>query len=462
MSFPKDFVWGAAAAAYQIEGGATADGKGSSVWDMFCAKRDAIWNAQSGDVACDHYNRYSEDITLMKNIGLRAYRLSVSWPRVLPQGVGSVNEAGVDFYDRLIDRLLEAKIVPWVTLFHWDYPLALYYRGGWLNRDSVEWFGQYAALIARRLGDRVSHWMTLNEPQVFIGAGHQEGRHAPGDRLRFAEVLRAGHHALLAHGRAVQALRAERSNFRIGFAPVGLPKMPATNAALDIEAARHATFDVDVRTTWTNSWWMDPVFLGRYPDSGLRFYGAEVPEVSAEDLALISQPIDFCGVNIYQGTYVRSREGRPALVPHDVGHPITAFDWSVTPDALYWGPRFFWERYNKPIVITENGISCRDWVSRDGQVHDPQRIDFIARHLIELRRASADGVPIDGYFHWSFIDNFEWAHGYKHRFGLVFCDYPSQRRIVKDSARFYSDVIATNGESLATAPAEGACLTAQS
>jgi beta-glucosidase len=326
--------------------------------------------------------------------------------------------------------LLAAKIVPWVTLFHWDYPLALYYRGGWLNRDSVEWFGQYAALLARRLGDRVRHWMTLNEPQVFIGAGHREGRHAPGDRLRFAEVLRAGHHALLAHGTGVQALRAERSDFRIGFAPVGLPKMPATNDARDIEAARQATFDVDVRTTWTNSWWMDPVFLGRYPDSGLRLYGADAPEFSADDLALISQPIDFCGINIYQGSYVRSREGVAEVVPLAVGRPITAFDWSVTPDALYWGPRLFWERYNKPIVITENGISCRDWVSRDGQVHDPQRIDFIARHLVELRRAIADGVPIEGYFHWSFIDNFEWAHGYKHRFGLVFCDYPSQTRIV--------------------------------
>ena len=448
MTFPENFAWGAAAASYQIEGAATADGKGPSVWDMFCRKPDAIWNGQSGDVACDHYHRYAEDVALMQQIGLKAYRLSVSWPRVLPDGTGKPNQAGLDFYSRLVDALLDANIVPWITLFHWDYPLALYYRGGWLNRDSAGWFGDYAALIAERLGDRVRHFITLNEPQVFIGAGHHEGRHAPGDRLRFPEVLRAGHHVLLAHGRAVQALRAERSDFRIGFAPVGMPKLPATNDARDVEAARQATFDVAVRSAWTNSWWMDPVFLGRYPEAGLRFFGDDAPAFSDADLALISQPIDFCGANIYQGTHVRAGKTEPEVVPLPVGHPITAFCWPVTPEALYWGPRFFWERYRKPIVITENGLSCRDWVSRDGQVHDPQRSDFIARHLLELRRAIADGVPVEGYFHWSFIDNFEWAHGYKHRFGLIFCDYESKARILKDSAFFYRDVIRSSAQSL--------------
>ena len=223
--------------------------------------------------------------------------------------------------------------------------------------------------------------------------------------------------------------------------------MPETADARDVEAARQATFERPVRTAWTNSWWMDPVFLGRYPGGSalLRRGRAGVPH---GDLALISEPIDFFGVNIYQGTHVRSADGQPEVVPLPVGHPITAFDWPVTPDALYWGPRFFYDRYRKPIVITENGLSCRDWVSLDGKVHDPQRIDFIARHLIELRRAMNDGVPVEGYFHWSFIDNFEWAHGYKHRFGLIYCDYPTEERILKDSARFYRDVIGTNGASL--------------
>src|SRR5262252_862930 len=436
MTFPENFVWGAAAASYQIEGAAREDGKGPSVWDMFCSKPGAVWNGQSGDVACDHYHRYAEDVAVMKEIGLHAYRLSISWPRVLPEGTGQINERGLAFYDRLIDALLGAGIRPYVTLFHWDYPLALYRRGGWLNRDTVQWFADYADLVARRLGDRVKDWMTLNEPQVFIGAGHLEGRHAPGDRLAFAEVLRLGHHALLSHGRAVQVLRTSAGrDAKIGFAPVGLGKLPATADLQDIEAARRAMFAVNVRTSWTNAWWMDPVFLGRYPEDGLRFYGADAPEVRPGDLETIAQPVDFFGVNIYEGQYFKAGpNGEPEQVPVPVGHPITGFNWNVTPDAMYWVTRFFHERYKKPLVITENGLSCRDWISLDGKVHDPGRIDFTARYLTELHRSIAEGVPVLGYFHWSILDNFEWAEGYKQRFGLVFVDYPTQRRIPKDSA----------------------------
>lgn len=447
--FPRDFVWGAAAASYQIEGAAFDADKGLSVWDMFCRKPGMVWNGQTGDVACDHFHRYREDVGLMKQIGLQAYRLSVSWPRLMPEGVGKVSQHGLDFYDRLIDELLAAGIAPWITLFHWDYPLALYHRGGWLNRDTVEWFGEFADVVARRFSDRVSHWMTLNEPQVFLGAGHHEGRHAPGDRLRFAEVLRAGHHALLAHGRSVQAIRAASTRpARVGFAPVATVKVPATDSATDLDAARAAMLAVDAETAWTNTWWMDPVFLGRYPEDGLQFFGAQVPRIAAGDLELISQPVDFCGVNIYQGQHVRAGAAGPEVVPPPVGFPITAFEWLVTPEAMYWGTRLLWERYKKPIVITENGISSRDWRSLDGKVHDPLRIDFMERHLIELRRALADGVSIEAYFHWSFIDNFEWAHGYKHRFGLIFCDYPSQERVLKDSAHWYRELIASNGASL--------------
>ncbi|WP_441290837.1 GH1 family beta-glucosidase [Sorangium sp. KYC3313] len=448
--FPEGFLWGAAAASYQIEGAAHEDGKGPSVWDMFCRKPDAVWNGQTGDVACDHYHRYQEDVALMRDIGLRAYRLSTSWPRVLPEGTGAVNERGLAFYDRLVDALLEAGVEPHITLFHWDFPLALYHKGGWLNRDSADWFAEYTSVVVRKLGDRVKDWMTLNEPQVFAGAGHYEGRHAPGDRLRFAEVLRVCHHVLLAHGKSVQAIRAAspgRSN--VYYAPVAQVKYPATSSPEDLEAARAATWSVNARTTWTNTWWMDPVFFGRYPEDGLRLFASELPEVRSGDMEIIAQPVDFCGVNVYWGVPVRAgANGAAEVVPHPVGHPITAFEWSVTPECLYWGPRFFHERYKRPIVITENGLSTRDWISLDGKVHDPQRIDFMARHLIELRRAIAEGAVVNGYFHWSILDNFEWAHGYKHRFGLVFVDYPTGRRVLKDSAHWYRELIASNGATL--------------
>jgi beta-glucosidase len=256
----------------------------------------------------------------------------------------------------------------------------------------------------------------------------------------------------MAHGRAVQAIRASsRLPAQVGFAPVGMPRLPASSSRADLDAARESTFEIWGRTAWTNSWWMDPVYLGGYPEAGLSLFGADVPEILAGDMELIAQPLDFFGANIYQGVPVRSTPNGPEIVPHPVGHPITAFEWAVTPSAAYFGPKFFYERYKKPVVITENGISCRDWVALDGGVHDPDRIDFTARHLIELSRAMADGVRVDGYFHWSFIDNFEWAHGYKHRFGLIFCDYATQRRIIKDSGKWYSRVIASNGRSLGEA-----------
>jgi beta-glucosidase len=450
MVFPKDFVWGTAAASYQIEGAAREDGKGLSVWDMFSKKPGAVWNGHTGDVACDHYHRYAEDVSLMKAMGIQAYRLSVSWPRVLPEGTGAPNAAGLAFYDRLVDALLAAGIEPWVTLFHWDYPLALYYRGGWLNRDSVDWFADYATLVTEKLSDRVTNFMTLNEPQVFIGAGHYEGRHAPGDQLHFHEVLRAGHHALLAHGKGVQAIRAAaKKKPRVGIAPVGQPRLPATDSRADIEAARKATLAANQRSTWINTWWMDPVYLGEYPADGWRFFGSDVPTLRQGDMELISQDLDFFGINFYEAQTVRaSADGSPEPLPYPVGHPITGFDWNVTPGIMYWGSRFFYDRYKKPIVVTENGVSCRDWVSLDGKVHDPGRIDFIRRHLIEFERAHADGVPIEAYFHWSFIDNFEWAQGYKQRFGLIFCDYPTGTRTPKDSAHWYADVIRTNGAAL--------------
>lgn len=449
--FPPSFVWGAAAASYQIEGAATEDGKGLSVWDMLCRKPGAIWEGHTGNVACDHYHRYAEDVALMQQIGLQAYRFSISWPRVLPDGVGKVSPAGLGFYDRLADNLLEAGVAPYATLFHWDFPYALYCRGGWLNRDSADWFADYARVVVEALGDRVRDWMTLNEIQVFVGMGHLDGEHAPGDKLGMPEVLRVGHHAMLAHGKAVQAIRAASPGpCRVGWAPTTFPMIPVTESPEDIAAARMAMFSVaEEFAIWSNTWWLDPVFFGRYPEDGLRLFGAAAPPVQPGDMETISQPLDFCGFNIYQGSGVQAGpQGDPIPVPRPVGYPKTSFNWPVTPEALYWGPRFMYERYGLPLFITENGLANADWVSLDGVVHDPQRIDFTRRYLLALERAIADGVDMRGYFHWSLMDNFEWANGYRERFGLIFVDYPTQRRVLKDSARWYAEVIASNGAKL--------------
>jgi len=450
MVFPGDFIWGAATASYQVEGAAFEDGKGASVWDMMCRKENAIWNNQTGDVACDHYHRYVEDVALMQHIGLKAYRFSISWPRVLPDGVGAVNQKGLAFYDRLVDALLAAGITPFITLFHWDYPYALYCRGGWLNADSPQWFADYAAVAVDRLSDRVQHWIPQNEPQCFIGLGHLDGTHAPGDRLALAEVLRAAHHSLLAHGRAVQTIRARaKSKPQVGCAPVGVVSMPATDSPADIAAAMKAMESIAARHLWNNTWWSDPIFLGRYPHDGLKLFGSAAPKVGPGDMQIIHQPPDFFGVNIYHGACVKAGpDGNPVTVPQPDGHALTAFRWPVTPEALYWGPKFLFERYGRPVIITENGMAGLDWPALDGQVHDPQRIDYTARYLRELRRAIADGVDVRGYFHWSLMDNFEWAEGYRQRFGLVHVDYATQARTPKDSARWYARVIATNGGDL--------------
>ena len=447
QTFPERFVWGAATAAFQVEGGALADGRGRSIWDMLCEKAGAIHGGHDATVASDHYHRWAEDVALLRQLGLTGYRFSLSWPRILPSGTGQPNAKGLAFYDRLVDGLLEAGITPYVTLFHWDLPLDLYHRGGWLNRDVASWFADYAELVARRLGDRVEHWITLNEPQVFVGHGHYDGRHAPGLKFSLGEMLRCAHHALLAHGRGVQAVRAASPRpARIGFAPMGFPKLPASDSAEDRAAAREQMFSVTEPNHWNLTWWADPVFLGQYPEDGLALFGKDAPKVAAGDLELISAPTDFLGLNIYQGSVIRrGAAGRPEVVPHPPGFPVTGFNWPVTPEALYWGPKLAFERYQKPIFITENGLSCRDWPSLDERVHDPQRIDFITRHLRELFRAIQDDVPIEGYFHWSALDNFEWADGYKERFGLIYVDYATGRRIPKDSYHWYAKVIASRG-----------------
>ena len=454
--FPSGFLWGASTSAYQIEGAAHDDGKDLSVWDEFARQPGAILDGQTGDVACDFYRRYTEDIARMRDIGLQAFRFSICWSRVIPQGTGDVNQKGLDFYSHLVDALLAAGIAPVVTLFHWDTPLALMQRGAWVARDMGSWFADYAALVARTLSDRVKYWLTINEPRSFIGGGYVTGQQAPGEKLPPNEYMRAAHITLIAHGRAVQAIRANaKKPVQIGSPCDVSPCLPEANSAADIAAAKEATFASPVeyfspQFWWhENAWWLDPVYTGNYPQDALTALGENAPELQSGDLETIHQPLDFLAANIYGGRIVRAAPaGKSQLVAFPAGFPLTAMGWEVTPDAMYWATKWLYERYKLPIFITENGCSCRDWASLDGQVHDPNRIDFTTRYLQALARASSEGVPLQGYLHWSLLDNFEWQEGYTQRFGLIFVDYPTQHRILKDSAHWYASVIKSNGASL--------------
>ncbi|MDR7422965.1 MAG: family 1 glycosylhydrolase, partial [Armatimonadota bacterium] len=403
-----------------------------------------------GDVACDHYHRYKEDVALMRQLGVRSYRFSISWSRVLPEGRGAVNEKGLDFYKRLLDELLAARLVPMCTLFHWDFPQALFERGGWQNRDSADWFGDYAALIADRLSDRIEFFATQNEPQVYCGKGHLDGEHAPGLRLPFRDYLTVAHNSMRAHGRAVQALRASaRRPLKIGYVPAIQGTQPAQETAQDIEAARHGFLRVADRNSWNNSWWLDPVILGRYPEDGLAAYAADLPRFPPRDLDDMKQPIDFLGLNIYWAAQWRAGASGPEQVHYIPGYPRSAVNWQpLTPAVMYWAPRFSWERWQLPMYITENGLATRDQIFLDGKVHDPQRIDVLHRYLSQLARATGEGIPVRGYYHWSLLDNFEWAEGYVQRFGIVYVDYGTQRRIPKDSYHWYRKVVASNGRTL--------------
>lgn len=452
MGFAKDFVWGAATSAYQIEGAAGEGGKGMHIWDVYTKEPGHIFEGHTGDVACDHYHRFREDVALMKEMGLMAYRFSIDWSRVLPEGYGRVNEEGVTFYQTLIDELLANDIEPYITLYHWELPYELHKRGGWMNPQIVEWFGAYAKLAAERFSDRVKHFFTLNEPQCFVGLGFLTGEHAPGIQAPLKDTFEMAHHALKAHGRAVQMLRQYgKQPLSIGYAPTGSMCYPETDRPEDVEAARQQLFAMqenDRNWTWNVAWWSDPVLLGHYPEEGMQTYEAYLPKITEEDMELISQPIDVYGQNIYNGRCIRmGKDGRPEEVKRCEGFSKTAIDWPVTPECLYWGPKFLYERYKKPIYITENGLSCHDVVSLDGKVHDPNRIDFLARYLHELKRA-ADEIDLRGYFQWSLMDNFEWARGYSERFGLIYVDYQTQERIAKDSAHWYRNVIRNNGRDL--------------
>jgi beta-galactosidase len=452
MGFSENFVWGAATSAYQIEGAVKEEGKGEHIWDVYVKEPGHIYGGHNGNSACDHYHRFREDVSIMKEIGIMAYRFSIDWSRVLPEGFGPVNESGIAFYDSLINELLKNGIDPYITLHHWELPYEIYKRGGWMNPQSVEWFGEYARLIAERFSDRVTHFFTLNEPQCFVGLGYLTGDHAPGIKAPLRDTFEMAHNALKAHGRAVQMLRQYgKQRLTVGYAPTCGMCYPETEKAEDIEAARQVLFAMnqdDQNWTWNVSWWSDPVLLGNYPEEGLKRYEPYLPRITDEDMKLIAEPIDVYGQNIYNGRCIRmGRDGMPEEVKRYEGFPKTAVSWPVTPEALYWGPKFLYERYRKPVYITENGMSCHDVVSIDGKVHDPNRTDFLARYLKELKRA-AEEIDLRGYFHWSLMDNFEWEKGYSERFGLVYVDYQTQQRMKKDSAYWYRDVIRNNGAKL--------------
>lgn len=448
MSFSEQFVWGAAAAAYQIEGAVTDGGRGESIWDWYASKPGAIWENHNGAQACDHYNRYPEDVALMQKIGLNAYRFSIAWPRIFPDGTGKINADGLAFYDRLIDTLLAANITPYVTLFHWDLPLALHYRGGWLNPDSPDWFVNYVSVVVKHLGDRVKQWMTFNEPNIFISRGYGLGVHAPGEKQDIRELVRMSYYVMLAHGRATQVIRSLDSSAKIGFVPALYAVSPNTPSESDIAVAKKRQFAIEDLYLWDIAWWADPVYLGRFPADGLSKWGQYLPANWEHEMPVISARQDYFFVNIYGGYRVESNNGAAKAIPFHYGQPVTGVNWPVTPEAMYWGPLFLWERYQVPIIITENGMSNQDVISLDGQVHDPQRIDFLNRYLRELRRSVDDGARVEGYFLWSIMDNFEWEHGYKERFGIIYLEYETQRRILKDSAHWYATVIRSNGEQL--------------
>ncbi|HEY0706528.1 MAG TPA: GH1 family beta-glucosidase [Polyangia bacterium] len=450
--FPNGFLWGAATAAYQIEGAAAEDGRGPSIWDTFSKKPGAVFEGHTGDVACNHYHRWKEDLDLLRGLGANTYRFSVSWSRVLPQGIGAVNEKGLDFYDRLVDGLLAAKIAPNCTLFHWDLPQALHEKGGWRNPDIAGWFAEFTTVVAKRLGDRVKTWATQNEPQVHLMLGHRQGTHAPGEKLALPELLTCAHNMLRSHGRAAQALRANSSGAspQVGWVTAFAPCEPATDSPADLEAARTAQWRVSAKDVWGQGLWMEALVNGRYPDDAHALFGKDMPAIASNDFADIKQPLDFVGLNIYFSTvWRRGEDGKPQSVKVPVGYPRSAVDWQpLRPQALYWGPRHYHDRYKLPLAITESGLSTRDQVFLDGKVHDPHRVDYLNRVLLELARAIDDGVDLRGYYAWSLLDNFEWADGYKQRFGLVFVDYPSGTRIPKDSYHWYKRVIASKGKTL--------------
>ena len=436
--FPSNFLWGAATASYQIEGGWQEDGRGESIWDRFAHTPGKVTNGDTGDVACDHYHRWRDDIALMRELGLHAYRFSIAWPRIFPAGYGKLNPAGLDFYSRLTDGLLEAGIRPFATLYHWDLPQALQDRGGWPARVTAEAFAEYADAITRHLGDRIKNWVTLNEPWCSSILSHLYGEHAPGHR-DLGEALAAAHHLLLAHGWAVPAIRRNSPGGQVGITLNLYPQVPASPSEADALAAQ-------LEDGMFNRWFLDPISGRGYPHDAVQAYGKDLAFVQPGDLAAIAAPLDFLGVNYYSRNIARSH-----AIPEQQNEPRTVFPnphptemgWEIYPAGLYDLLMRLKADYSFPAYyITENGAAFPDEIGPDGQVNDPRRVAFLRDHFEQASKALAAGMPLKGYFVWSLMDNFEWAWGYTKRFGLYYVDYATQARIPKSSAKWYAKMIA--------------------
>ncbi|MEP6786959.1 MAG: GH1 family beta-glucosidase [Acidobacteriota bacterium] len=442
-SFPQGFLWGSATAAYQVEGAVNEDGRKPSIWDTFSHTPGKTNAGSTGDVADDHYHRYKEDVALMKALGVKTYRFSIAWPRVFPDGAGAPNPKGLDFYNRLVDELLKNGIEPFATLFHWDLPQILQDKqGGWESRDTSKAFADYAGYVGEKMSDRVKHFFTLNEMWTFIEVGYSFGIHAPGLRLPADRLHQARHNAVLAHGLAVQALRAKtKPGTKIGMAENMAICVPVIETPEHIKASEAACREL-------NAAYATVVQEGKYTDAYLKNAGANAPKVLEGDLKAISSPLDFVGVNIYQPTYVRADDSPLGftVVPNPPSFPHAPSPWLfVGPEALYWGPRHINKLWGvKEIYVTENGCSSSDIPAADGKVYDTDRVTYLRNYLSHLQRATADGIPVKGYFCWSLMDNFEWADGYTNRFGLHHVDFATQKRTPKLSADFYKEVIAHN------------------
>lgn len=438
-NFPRDFLWGAATASYQVEGAVHEDGRGPSIWDTFSHAQGKTFNGDTGDVADDFYHLFPDDINLMKGLGLTTFRFSIAWSRIFPSGSGQPNQPGIDFYNRLLDALLAGGIQPYCTLYHWDLPQALQDRGGWENRDTAKAFADYAGFTAGLLSDRVKHFMTMNEMRSFVELGYGQGIHAPGLKLDAQRLAQLNHYVVLAHGLSVQAIRAHaKPGTMVGIADNVEATTPVIETPEHIEAARRAMRE-------QNAMFLTVLEEGRYTDLYLKRLGANAPKFTAEEMAIIKSPMDFVGINIYQPTYVRADDSEQgyALVIPPASFPHMYSPWIyVGPEVLYWAPKLMAEIWKvKELYITENGTSSDDQFAADGHVYDSDRVMYLRNYLTQLQRAVAEGVPVKGYFLWSLLDNFEWAEGYSKRFGIVYVNFATQKRTPKLSASFYKEVI---------------------
>lgn len=439
--FPDNFIWGVSTAAAQIESASSIDGRGVSNWDEM-PRIGAVYQNQTMDDGCDHYHHYKEDIKLMAELGVKAYRFSISWNRILPNGLGKINEKGLQFYDDVIDELLKYGIEPYITLFHWDMPLDLLKEGGWLNNKSSDWFLEYVKVVILRYKSKVKNWITINEPPcMMIFGGVEFGR-----KYTTKETLQIVHNILLAHGKAARFIKD--NNLNVGIAVCSTTYAPIDDKEENIEAARIANFDIIRDDIWGIALWDDPIMLGDYNKKYYEIYtDEERPNITKEDLELISTPLDFYGHNIYHGAPVKTDgKGGYIILNHSVGNPKTCMDWDIYPKIMYWAPKYIYERYHVPFFITENGCAVTDILTSDKRIHDAPRIEYLKQYLANYRKAYEDGVDIRGYFLWSFMDNFEWREGYSKRFGIVYVNYQTKERIKKDSYYYYQEVIKNNRE----------------